>query len=76
MNPEEVKQAVADGVKQAMDEHPLFVPREQHFQDHVFVKGVRESVSEARKTGIRVIIGSIVVALMTGLVLLFKKSGP
>ena len=46
----EVTEAVKTGVKSVIGD--LYIDRQQHFEDHTFVKGVRGGVQTARRGGL------------------------
>ncbi len=50
MTSDEIKQAVKEGLEDAIGD--LFINRQQHYEDHVFVKGVRGGVKTVRKGGL------------------------
>ena len=66
MTPDEIKRAiekgVASGVGTALGR--LTIDREQHNADHGFVKIVRESVIDAKKTALKTAVGAVVIALL------------
>lgn len=49
MDKDELKKAVKEGVEDAIG--TFFIDREQHYQDHTFVKGVRGGVKKMRTGG-------------------------
>lgn len=64
-------------VKEVMDERmkEFYIDRETHYQDHQFLKGLREWTASIRSTTIRTIISLFVTALIGFLVLGFVVWG-
>lgn len=61
MTPEELKAAVKEGVEDAIGS--FFIDRQQHYEDHTFVKGVRGGVKKVRTGGL-LSLGAAFVALI------------
>lgn len=64
-------------IKEIMDERmkEFYIDRETHYQDHQFLKGLREWMGNIKSTTIRTCVGLIVTALIGLLVLGFIMWG-
>lgn len=75
MDKELIKQAVSEAIEEKLGK--FFIEREQHYQDHLFVKDVREGIGEAkktvRKTFFIILVTGILSLLSYGLIYLGKK---
>ena len=58
----EIKQAI----KEAFDEEikPFYVDREEHYQDHMFIKELRGFLDNIKNTTVKVAVKTVVVAII------------
>lgn len=73
MNADEIKQAVAEGIKEGMSQHAntdadakrraFYVEPEQHYGDHGYIKGQRGAIRVVRKGSLWAL-GAAVVAFI------------
>jgi len=66
---DEIKAAVKEALSEEIA--PLYVDRETHYKDHLFIKGLRELLEDTKGTVwgafLRVIVYSVLVLLLGGL---------
>lgn len=61
MTNEEIKCAVREAIKDEMN--VFYVEREQHYQDHEFLKGLREFRDSIKSTSLKTILSLVITAL-------------
>lgn len=65
------KEELKDAIKEVLHAEikPFYIEREMHYQDHQFIKEVREFIGSIKSTTSRTVVGIVVTALI-GLVVL------
>ena len=53
-----IKEVIDEGLK------PLFIEREQHYQDHLFIRDLREFVDSIKSTALKTIVRVVIVAIL------------
>jgi hypothetical protein len=75
MSNEDLATVIKEAVKSAVhDELGAYkVPKEQHYQDHYFLQGLREWIGDVRQGTVKAFVYSVIVGLATLIVLGFQE---
>lgn len=75
MEPEELKKIFKEVLKEEIG--PFFIEREQHFLDHEFMKGVRETKDKIISTGCGAVtksgVAGVIILILWGIAEFVKK---
>lgn len=71
MDKKAIQEAVEEGTKKAIDEKlgQFYIDREQHYQDHIWLKGLREWSKDIKNVALKTVV-EIIMAALVGLMIL------
>jgi hypothetical protein len=62
---QEIKTAVTEAMREEMKD--FYIDRETHYQDHMFMKSIREFMENCKVGAIRTVVGTVVLFILGGM---------
>jgi hypothetical protein len=62
---QDIKTAVTEAMREEMKD--FYIDRETHYQDHLFMKSIREFMDNCKVSAIKTVVGAVVLFILGGI---------